>query len=91
METDASKEIRITFKKGQLMKEHKTSYPIVVEVFKGRLDFGVLGTKQHLIAGQLIALEGGVPHDLLALEESVVRLSLSKQDSIDRVKSIETS
>ena len=73
METDAAKEIRITFKKGQLMKEHKTSCPIVVEIFKGRLDFGVLGTKQHLIAGQFIALEGGVPHDLTALEDSVAQ------------------
>jgi len=39
METDTSKEIRIIFKEGQLMKEHKTPYPIVVEVFKGRIDW----------------------------------------------------
>jgi len=51
---------------------------------------GVHSSKQELIAGMLIALEGGVPHDLSALEDSIVRLSLSKKDSVERVKNIET-
>jgi len=91
IDTESSKEIRIVFKKGQLMKEHKTAFPIVVEVFKGTIDFGVNGTKQHLKAGKLIALEGSVPHDLIALEDSIVRLSLSKKDSFVRVQNVETS
>lgn len=91
IETESSKEIRITFKKGQLMKEHKTPFPIIVEIFKGAIDFGVNGTKQHLKAGKLIALEGDVPHDLIAVEDSIVRLSLSKKDKVERVQNVETS
>lgn len=91
LETLTSKEIRIVFKKGQHMKEHKTPFPIVVQVFKGAIDFGVEGTKQHLEAGSLIALEGQVPHDLTALEDSIVRLSLSVKDSVARVEKIETT
>lgn len=91
IETETSKEIRIAFKKGQLMKEHKTPFPIVVEIFKGAIDFGVNGITQHLTAGKLIALEGGVPHDLIAKEDSIVRLSLSKKDKVERVQNIETS
>jgi len=91
IETETSKEIRIIFKKGQLMKEHKTPFPIVVEVFKGAIDFGVNGAKHHLKAGNLIALEGGVSHDLIATEESTVRLSLSKKDKLERVQNVETS
>jgi quercetin dioxygenase-like cupin family protein len=91
IETENSKEIRIVFKKGQLLKEHKTPFPIIVEIFSGAVNFGVNGTVQQLENGKLIALEGGVPHDLEALEDSIVRLSLSKKDDLERVKRIKTS
>lgn len=91
METETSKEIRIAFKKGHIMKEHKTPFPIVVEVFKGSIDFGVNGVKYHLSEGNLIALEGDIPHDLKANKDSIVRLTLSKKDNVKRVQNIKTS
>ncbi len=91
LETSTSKEIRIVFKKGQHMKEHKTPFPIVVHVFKGSIDFGVNDTKHTLKAGSLIALEGHIPHDLTAKEDSIVRLSLNLKDSITRVQEIANS
>ena len=88
METDAGKEIRIAFKEGQIMKEHKTPFPIVVEIFEGAIDFGVNGEIHTLRKGDLVGLEGGVPHDLKALETSTVRLSLNKGDSAKRVEGV---
>lgn len=88
VETEASKEVRMAFKKGQGLKEHKTPYPIVVEVFAGAIDFGVNGENQALKKGDLIALEGNVPHDLKAKENSIVRLSLTKADTAKRVENI---
>lgn len=88
MDTDAGKEIRIAFKEGQVMKEHKTPFPIVVEIFEGAIDFGVNGETHNLKKGDLIGLEGGVPHDLVALETSTVRLSLNKGDSAKRVEGV---
>lgn len=88
LETDAGKEIRIVFKKGQVMKEHKTPFPIVVEIFEGEINFGVRGEIHSLNKGSLIALEGNVPHDLLATEDSIVRLSLNKADSTKRVQDV---
>jgi len=88
METEAGKEIRIAFKKGQVMKEHKTPFPIVVEIFEGAIDFGVNGEIHNLKKGDLISLDGGVPHDLKAVEASTVRLSLNKADSTKRVEGV---
>jgi quercetin dioxygenase-like cupin family protein len=88
LETDFTKEIRIAMRAGQMMKEHKTSFPIVVQVARGSIDFGVRGEKIALETGDMIALEGSVPHDLFAVEESVVRLTLSKSDDPDRVKKL---
>lgn len=88
METESSKEIRILFRKGQTMKEHKAGFPITVEIHDGAIEFGVNGGKMDLKTGDLISLEANVPHDLLAQEDSIVRLTLSKFDTVDRVKKV---
>lgn len=88
LETETGKEIRIAFKEGQVMKEHKTPFPIVIEIFEGAIDFGVNGTIHNLKKGDLVSLEGGIPHDLKALETSTVRLSLNKADSAKRVEDV---
>lgn len=82
------KEIRIAFKEGQEMREHQTNHPIVVEIVEGAIDFGVAGTVHHLDKGMLIALEAGVPHNLVARASSIVRLSLSKADTVERVQQV---
>ncbi len=82
------KEIRIVFKKGQEMREHQTKHPIVVSIVEGSIDFGVSGTVYPLTRGMLIALEGGVPHSLVATTDSIVRLSLSKADTVERVQQV---
>ncbi|AVR46814.1 cupin [Christiangramia fulva] len=88
MDTDSSKEIRIAMKKGQQMKEHKTPYPIVVELFEGMITFGVNGELYEIKKGDMLTLEGNVPHDLRAEENSIIRLSLSKQDTAERVEGV---
>lgn len=87
-ETDFTKEIRIAMQKETVMKEHKTKFPIVVEVVKGDINFGVEGNIHQLTDGSLIALNPNIPHDLKANENSIIRLTLSKQDEISRVEKL---
>ncbi|MEM9675575.1 MAG: cupin domain-containing protein [Cyclobacteriaceae bacterium] len=88
LETDFTREIRIVFKQNQRMQEHQTPYPIVVQIVEGKISFGVNGTSYSLMKGDLISLTGGVPHDLTALTDSVVRLTLSKPDRVERIKNV---
>jgi quercetin dioxygenase-like cupin family protein len=87
-ETSFTKEIRIAMKAGTEMKKHQTSFPIVVELVEGNLDFGVNDSVLDLKRGDLIALEGGVPHDLKAKTDSLVRLTLTKYDQTNRVEKV---
>lgn len=88
LETESSKEIKILMDKGHVMKKHQTPFPIIIEIFDGSIEFGVDNKKMILSKGDLINLDGGVPHDLLAIEKSIIRLSLSKLDSLNRVKEV---
>ncbi|OBX24097.1 MULTISPECIES: cupin domain-containing protein [Bizionia] len=88
LDSDHSKEIRIIMRKGQIMKEHKAPAPIVISIFEGTIEFGVNGEKLQLKKGDLIALEANVPHDLLCTTDCIVRLSLSKTDSVNRVERV---
>ena len=85
METLFSKEIRILIKVGQIMKEHKAPYPVLIHILAGKIELGVLGIKQLMNTGQIIALDGDVPHDLIAIEDTIIRLTISKHDKIERL------
>ena len=88
LDSTFGKEIRISFKEGQIMKEHKTKFPITMMTLRGSIEFTVSEEMFVLSAGDVIALEGNVLHELKATEESVVRLSLHKGDSVERVKGV---
>ena len=88
LDSDFGKEIRIAFQKDQVMKEHKTKFPITVMTLKGSIEFSVGGALFVLNEGDIIALEGNVVHELKATKQSVVRLSLHKGDTVERVKSV---
>ena len=88
LETDFTKEIRILMRENQEIKEHQTPFPIVVELLEGEIIFGVEGQNYEVKKGDLLTLSGGVPHNLIAKKESVIRLTLSKLDSSKRVEGV---
>lgn len=88
LETEFTKEIRIVFKEGQIMKKHTAPLPIVVEIFEGTIEFGVNNETLQLKKGELLSLSAKVPHDLKATADSIVRLTLSKGDQEKRVQGV---
>ena len=74
-----SKEIRINLEKGAEMKEHKAPGAIMVQVLSDGKDSTTMN------ALDMVTLDPNIPHALIALENSIVRLSLSKNDDISRV------
>ena len=80
-----NKEIRINLEKGAQMKEHKAPGAIMVQVLSGKIEFSVGDENVILNALDMITLEPNVLHALAALENSIVRLSLSKNDDVSRV------
>lgn len=88
LETSFSKEIRILLKKGQVMKEHKAPFPIIVHLLEGELKFGMEGDIHPLKKGDIVTLLANVPHDLDAQTDCVVRLTLSKLDKAERVEDV---
>lgn len=57
----------------------------MVQVLSGKIEFSVGSDVQILNSLDMIALDANVPHALNALEDSIVRLSLSKNDDVSRV------
>ena len=88
IETSFSKEIQILMSVGQVMKEHKTPYPILIHLLEGNIDLGVQGKIIAMKVGDIIALEGDIPHDLTAKENAIIRLTLSKHDKAERLKDV---
>lgn len=87
-ETEFSKEIRIFLAKGQEMKDHKAPFAIVVELFDGKIDFSVEGAVHKLVKGDMLSLAANIVHNLVAEEDSIVRLTLHKGDKMDRVEDV---
>lgn len=88
LETPLSKEVRITMKSGQIMKEHKSPFPIVIHILEGEIELGAEGSTLLMKTGDIIALEGNVLHDLKAKKSSIIRLTLTKMDKVSRVENV---
>ncbi|GAA9305355.1 cupin domain-containing protein [Helicobacter pylori] len=79
IENSLTKEIRICMPKGAIIDKHKAPGAISVQVLEGKIIFEAKNEKIEMPKGALISLEAQVLHRLDALENSVIRLSLSKK------------
>jgi quercetin dioxygenase-like cupin family protein len=59
------------------MPEHKAEGRIAVHVLSGHIQVRASGRTFNLRAGGLLAIDQGVPHDVEALEESALLLTIA--------------
>jgi quercetin dioxygenase-like cupin family protein len=76
--------VLILMKAGALMQEHRTDARISIHALSGRLVVQLPGQTVELPAGQLLVLEKSLSHDVAALEESAVLLSISWPHGIEQ-------
>lgn len=88
LETPFSKEIQIVLKENLEMKEHKAPFPIIVHILEGEVNFSVEEQIFTLEKGNIITLDANVPHSLLATKNALIRLTLFKSDSFERIQKV---
>lgn len=76
--------VLIALHSGAELPTHTADGTISVQVLQGLLRFGTAEESVQLENGQMVTLHQGIPHSVLALEESMLLLTLSptpKHDS----------
>jgi quercetin dioxygenase-like cupin family protein len=68
--SDQLEVIRLVLQAGKALPPHKVSGEITIHCLEGRIAVGADGTQHMLGAGQLLYLDGGVLHDVKALEDA---------------------
>jgi quercetin dioxygenase-like cupin family protein len=66
-------------KKNATLCGHEVDGPITLQVISGAVTFGVAGESRTLKAGTLIALDKAIPHDIQAMEDSELLLTIIKE------------
>jgi quercetin dioxygenase-like cupin family protein len=69
--------VLISMKADTQMHEHKAAARISVQTLTGHLQLRVVGRTVDLPAGHLLALDQCPPHDVVAVEDSSILLTLS--------------
>ncbi|MFD4353666.1 XRE family transcriptional regulator [Nocardia sp. NPDC058518] len=79
--------VRISFRQGQVLEEHRAPGPILISCVSGVIDLDVTSgatTQAHrLEPGTTIYISGGDPHRLVAREDAVVHVTLQRNVSTE--------
>jgi quercetin dioxygenase-like cupin family protein len=66
-------------KKGATLCGHEVDGPITMQVLSGTVRFGLAVEAKTLSAGTVIALDKAIPHEIEALEDSEVMLTIVRE------------
>jgi quercetin dioxygenase-like cupin family protein len=75
--------VLIALKKGEHLEEHKADARISIHTLSGHARLQLPGQAVDLPAGHLLALDRGIRHDVEAVEESALLLTISWPKSVE--------
>lgn len=70
--------VLVVLKPGATLEEHRARGPMTLQVLSGSLRFRSAGTVREAEAGQLVVLESVLVHEVQALTESALLLTLAE-------------
>lgn len=76
VKTPRMRVVLMALRNGASLREHHVEGPITVLVMEGSINFIVGQETCHLHRNGFVSLEGTIPHDVEALEDSVVLLTI---------------
>ena len=71
--------VLIAIKKDASLCGHEVEGPITLQVISGAVKFGVAGEPLTLVSGTVIALDKAIPHDIQALDDTELLLTIVKE------------
>ena len=78
IKNDSLRIVLIDMHEGARLGEHQTDSRISIQVLTGKVSVRLSGTSHALAAGQLLAVDESIPHDVEALEPSTFLLTLAR-------------
>lgn len=68
--------VLVALKPGGRLEEHRAPGRLSIQTLEGGVRLGVLEHRVELAQGGMLALEAGIPHDVEAIEESALLLTI---------------
>ncbi|MEF7617527.1 cupin domain-containing protein [Aquincola sp. MAHUQ-54] len=68
--------MRLVLMAGKALPPHQMPGEVTIQCIEGELDVTVAGESHRLAAGQLLFLEGGTPHGVVALRDASALVTL---------------
>ncbi|PZT48894.1 hypothetical protein B6S12_00950 [Helicobacter valdiviensis] len=88
LQNNSTRELQITIPKEAVLKEHQAPYEFSIQVLSGEIWFAIDEKKEILKPLDMVCLEAYRTHSVGAIEDSIVRVSLSQNDTLSRIYSI---
>ncbi len=68
----------LKFMKGEVLETHDHPWDVVVVIYKGQIEFTGSNGTENIVPGDIIRLEKGEPHKLVALDDADLMVVKSK-------------